>query len=393
MDLTPKQQASEAVRQAEAILLVTGSRPNIDQVASTVALAMILRKLGKKVTAVISDSVPSSTQFLTQSYVEKSLSGLRDFVIQLDLAKAEVDKLKYTIEDGKLNIHISPFRGGFQAQDVSFTHGDYHYDLVIALGVPARDRLDKVMSQNPQLFNIPLLNIDFHRVNQSYGAINLVDTNAATLSEMLVSLAESLQNGLIDEPIATAMLTGIIASTDRFTAPHTTAKAMTVAAQMMAAGAKQPQIIKALYGDQAPRPQVDKKKEQPKPAQVSRFAPSPAPQSQFSAAPEPVAPSIPNPGIDPVAQADPQPQPTPVYPEPAHDVVSAPAGEPVAAPQQPEPEVPTAPVHNPLEAPSYEPQPEPEHQPSPDAGPMQHGTSHDLPNEGEPHHNPQFAQA
>ena len=49
MDLTPKQQASEAIRQAESILIVTSQRPNIDQTSSVVALAMILRMLGKKV--------------------------------------------------------------------------------------------------------------------------------------------------------------------------------------------------------------------------------------------------------------------------------------------------------------------------------------------------------
>ncbi len=248
MDLTPKQQASEAIRQAESILIVTGQRPNVDQVSSVVALSLILRKFGKKVTAVVSDSMPTSVSFMTGGLVERNLTGLRDFIMRLDLSRAEVDKLKYTVENGKLNVHITPFKGGFSAQDVSFTHGDYHYDLVIVMGVASRSKLDRVFEQNSGILqSTPILNLDFHRINESYGAINLVDTNAATLSEMLISLAESLQAGLLDEQIATAMLTGIIAATDRFSAPHTTAKSMTVAAQLMAAGAKQQQIIKSLY--------------------------------------------------------------------------------------------------------------------------------------------------
>lgn len=250
MDLTPKQQASEAIRQAEAILIVTGQRPNIDQVASVVALSLILRKFGKKVTTVITDPVPISAGFITEGNIEKSLTGLRDFIMHLDLSRAEVDKLKYTIENGKLNVHVIPFRGGFSQSDVTFAHGDYHYDLIIAMGVPSRSKLDRVLEQNPGLLAAtPLLNIDYHRINENYGAINLIDTNAATLSEMLISLAESLQAGLLDETIATAMLAGIISSTDRFSAAHTTAKSMTVAAQLMAAGAKQQTIIKSLYGN------------------------------------------------------------------------------------------------------------------------------------------------
>src|SRR6476661_2142894 len=105
-ELTPKQQTSEAIRQAEAILITTGQNPTIDQVANSLALAAILRKIGKKVTIVISDQLPTSTRFLGTDIIDRDLSGLRDFNIQVDLANAEVDKLKYDVDDGKLNIHI-----------------------------------------------------------------------------------------------------------------------------------------------------------------------------------------------------------------------------------------------------------------------------------------------
>jgi bifunctional oligoribonuclease and PAP phosphatase NrnA len=243
-DLTPKQQASEALRQADNILLVTGQHPSSDQVASLVAFALILRKLGKKVTAIISDQVPQALSFLPLSEIDKSMTGTRDFIIKLDLSKSEVDKLRYNIEDGKLNIYITPYKGGFSSSDMTHAYGDYKYDVMVVLGVPTKSRLDRAV----QAFtNMPIINIDFHRSNENYGAVNLIEPNAASLSEILVSLGESLQNGIIDEPIATALLTGIISSTDRFTATHTTPKALTVAAQLLAAGARQQQIVKSLF--------------------------------------------------------------------------------------------------------------------------------------------------
>src|SRR4029077_17320025 len=93
----------------------------------------------------------------------------------------------------------------------------------------------------------PLVNLDFHRSNEGYGAVNLIEPNASSLCEMLVALSESLQSGIIDAEIATTLLMGIVASTDRFTAAHTTSKSLTVAAQMMAAGARQQAVVKALY--------------------------------------------------------------------------------------------------------------------------------------------------
>lgn len=247
-ELTPKQQAAESIRQAGNILIMTGQHPTNDQITAVLALSMLLRKLDKRVTAVISDNIPATLNFLPLDQLDKNLSGMRDFVLKLDLAKAEVDKLKYTVEDGKLNIHITPFKGGFSPTDVSFGYGSYHYDLLIVLGVPTRARIDKVFTQTPGGFSdIPMINIDFHRSNEQYGAVNHIDGYASSLCEILTALAESVQNGMIDEEIATILLTGIIAATDRFTATHTTAKSLTVAAQLMAAGAKQQTIVKNLY--------------------------------------------------------------------------------------------------------------------------------------------------
>ena len=203
-------------------------------------------------TAVVSDNPPTSIQVLEASSLERSLGGARDFVLKLDVTKVEVDKLRYEVADNKLNIYLTPFKGSFAPSDVTFGYGEANikYDLTIALGVPTRARIDRIYDQNAASFEaIPLVNLDFHRSNENYGAVNLIEPNASSLCEMLVALSESLQSGIIDGEIATALLMGIVASTDRFTAAHTSPKSLTVAAQMMAAGARQQAVIKALYRD------------------------------------------------------------------------------------------------------------------------------------------------
>ncbi len=247
-ELTPKQQTSEAIRQAETILITTGQRPTVDQVAATLALSAILRKFGKKVSAIISDQLPQSAQFLDTSGLDKNLSGLRDFILKVDVTKSQVESVRYENEGGKLNLYLTPFKGGFAPSDVTFGYGDYHFDIVIVLGVAQRGRIDRVLMDNSGLMSsAPVLNIDFHRTNENYGAVNLIEPTASSLCEILVALSESLQSGLIDSEIATVMLTGLMASTDRFTATHTTSKSLTVAAQLMAAGAKQQQVVRGLY--------------------------------------------------------------------------------------------------------------------------------------------------
>jgi len=401
MDLTPKQQTSEAIRQAETILILTGQHPSVDQATAVIALTAILRKFGKTATAVISDNAPAAVQTLDVASVARNLGGQRDFVLKLDVSKVEVDKLRYEVENGKLNIHITPFKGSFAPSDVTFDYGqaNINYDLVIVLGVPTRARIDRLYEQNTAAFaTIPLVNLDFHRSNENYGAVNLIEPNASSLCEMLVALSESLQSGIIDAEIATALLMGIVASTDRFTAAHTSPKSLTVAAQMMAAGARQQAVVRALYrdgrsqggerqsGERGERPERserrddrgDRRERDERPAARSGQGQAATSESQ-APAPRPQAPAPnPQPAAQPIrsepaaaaapATSVPAPEPSaPAEPKPAvNPVVAMAAAEPES---HPDPSDAPAPKDLPIIEPGHiemsQPEPAPESQPAP----------------------------
>lgn len=249
MDLTPKQQTVELIRQAERILLVTGREPSNDQLAAMVALSAVLSGQGKQVNAVVTDKLPKVASILDTSKIARNPDGVRDFVISLNMSDTIVDKLKYNVDGSRLDITITPSGGNFSAKDASFSYGAYQFDLVIALGVFNLSKMDRLHEQNPTIFDgLHLINIDFHRVNDGFGSVNLVDTNASSVCEILVSTIESIAQGVIDQKIATALLAGIMAATNRFTTPSTTPKAMTIAAQLMSIGAKQQEVVRALYG-------------------------------------------------------------------------------------------------------------------------------------------------
>jgi len=248
-ELTSKQQTSEAIRQSETILITTSQRPTVDQVAAVLAMTLILRKFGKKVTAVISDSLPASVKFLDTSIIEKSLVGLRDFIIKVDVSNSEMESLRYEVEGKKLNIFLTPASGSLTSRDVSFDYGesDLDFDLAIVIGTGMRSKIDRIYTEFGKLFSeVPVVNIDFRRSNEGFGAINLIDPTAASLCEIIVALSESLQAGMVDANIATVLLTGLMGSTDKFTAPHTSAKSLTIAAQMMAAGGDQQKVVRGL---------------------------------------------------------------------------------------------------------------------------------------------------
>ena len=253
MDLTPKQQTTELIRQAQNILIVTGREPNNDQLASSVGLQAVLTKLGKVANVVITDRLPKLESVLDTSKVARDMQGVRDFIVSLDMNQVQVDKVKYDVNGSKLDITVTPHGGNFAAKDVSFGYGAYQFDLVIALGVPSISKLDRLHEADPTIFDgLHLINIDYHRINESYGSVNLIDTSATCVAEILISTIESLGQGMIDAPIATAFLGSFMSATANFTAPATTAKALTIAAQMMSAGAKQQEIVKVLAAQAKP---------------------------------------------------------------------------------------------------------------------------------------------
>ncbi|AKM82314.1 TPA: hypothetical protein DD449_04445 [Candidatus Berkelbacteria bacterium] len=257
MELTPKQQTIELLKGAQSVLLLTHENPDGDALGSILALQMVLTKLGKEATAVVTDPIPGVYQFLpAKECIKTSFSGTKDFIITVDTTKTKVDKMGYKNlpEENKLNIVITPTKGAFSVEDLSFNHGSFKYDLVIVLDSPDLERLGTIYDQNTDLFfETPLVNIDHHPGNDYFGKVNWVDLTATSTAEILVALVESLarEKPLLDIDVATALLTGIIVDTGSFQNANTTPKSFTVAAQLVAAGAKQQEIIRHVFKTKA----------------------------------------------------------------------------------------------------------------------------------------------
>jgi len=254
MELTPKQQIIELVNKSKNILLITHANPDGDALGSMLALYLVFKKLGKNVSAVCSDVYPKVLEFMPQiNQVKQEVDANKDFIITLDTHKGKVERLGYknATDENKLSIIITPKAGvNFTEDDVSCAQGNLKYDLIFVLDAPDQERLGKIYIENPNLFyEVPIINIDHHPSNSYFGKVNWVDLTATSTSEILVSLIESLGRGknLLDEDIATNLLTGIITDTGSFQHSNTTPKSFTVAAQLVAAGAKQQEIVKHIF--------------------------------------------------------------------------------------------------------------------------------------------------
>lgn len=250
-ELTPKQQVVEILKNNQKFLLLTHKNPDGDALGGILAFQATLARLGKEAAMVCDDVAPSVFEYLPKvSEISQNLTTGREFVISLDVSTIKAEKVMYKVVDNKLNIIVTPDKGQFDESMITSSHGGFSYDAIIVLDSPDLERLGTIYEKNPEVFyEVPVVNIDHHAGNDNFGKINLVDLTATSTSEILVSIIEALtgDSKFFDENIATALLTGIITDTNSFQNTNTTPKSLTVAAQLVAQGARQQDIIKNIY--------------------------------------------------------------------------------------------------------------------------------------------------
>lgn len=241
-----RQQIVDSINANTNVLVTVSTNPSVDELSAALGLTILLNNLEKRATAVFSGRVPAAINFLEPDKTfEDTADSLRDFIIALDKEKA--DHLRYKVDGDVVKIFITPYRTTLSQKDLDFSQGDYNVELVIAIGVKDQDHLDKALAAHGKiLHDASVVTITAGADASNLGSVDWHDPMASSLGEMMVSLADGLKTDkpLLDEQISTAFLTGIVSATDRFSNDRTSSRVMTMAAQLMAAGANQ-QLIAA----------------------------------------------------------------------------------------------------------------------------------------------------
>lgn len=176
--------------EARRVLLIIHPLPDADAVGSAAAFGQWLSTLGTAYTIFCVDQPPTSLSWLVnfQPFVTDSEIVLRetyDAVITLDCS-----------------------------------------DLRYAGAVSWINRITPV---------VPIINIDHHATNSRFGEINIVDTNAASTTEILFYFFKD-RGVMITPTMADALLAGLIFDTYNFTNPNTSRQSLAVASALLSAG-------------------------------------------------------------------------------------------------------------------------------------------------------------
>ena len=212
MCIRDRQQIVDKIKDSNNVLVTVNSNPSVDELSAALAITLLINKLDKHATAVFSGDIPPAIEFLepTKTF-ENTVDSLRDFIIALSKEKA--DHLRYKVVDDMVKIFITPYRTTISQDDLDFSQGDYNVEFVLAIGVKKEEDLDKALQSHGKILHdatVAAVSLD---TPSNLGGLEWSDTKASSFSEMLFALADALKTdkAVIDEQIATAFLTGIVA--------------------------------------------------------------------------------------------------------------------------------------------------------------------------------------
>jgi len=245
--LSPLQQALEALKKNNRLLIVLPENVNGDALGCALALDEALKNSGKKIDIVCAQEIPEKLLFLPgQEKVKNKITAWQDFIISVNTTTNKISRLRYENETGILKIFLTTPQK-VEEKDIRLEPGQFFYDLIITIDAPDLESLGPAFEENTELFfGKSILNIDHKASNEHFGEINLIQPTAAACAEIITELLAGL--GLtINEKIATLLLAGLIIKTRSWQNNRTTPQSLSLASSLINQGADQEKIIQQLY--------------------------------------------------------------------------------------------------------------------------------------------------
>ncbi|MGD0651693.1 MAG: bifunctional oligoribonuclease/PAP phosphatase NrnA [Verrucomicrobiia bacterium] len=193
----PCGQISGLLRSQNSFLVLTHYRPDGDAVGSQLALAILLKDVGKQVEAWNDDAVPAKFRFLPHS----------------EMIQRPPDKPK-------------------------------DFDVVIAIDTSTWQRVGKAAQRIGK--KTYFINIDHHVSNEKFADINWIVPNAPASGQIVCDLIK--HGGFkLTRDIATCLFAAISTDTGSFSYTNTTAESLRVAADLVDAGVDVGKVCQHIY--------------------------------------------------------------------------------------------------------------------------------------------------
>lgn len=237
---------------AKSILIALPAGADTDRLSAALSLFLVFEAQGKQVSIVCEDTMRvAQAHLFGVDHVQKTLPQTEggnltlvlEGVASPDGTVPALEKLDWYAESNNLNLvfHVLPGQT-FQPARIVPRYQGSGFNLIFVIGAANLDSLGGIYRQNAQVFSgVHVVNID-NQGNTGFGATNVVDSNAASVSEVVAFLLQDL-GVVFDGDTASNLLAGIFASTDNLVSPKVNADTYMAVANCLRVGGKKPGMM------------------------------------------------------------------------------------------------------------------------------------------------------
>ncbi|MGM0607936.1 MAG: DHH family phosphoesterase [Candidatus Muiribacteriota bacterium] len=188
----------EIINDYDDIAIFSHVRPDGDSIGSSLAMDILLKKMGKNSKIFFRDNVPEVYQFLPEF---NNVFGLDDF-------------------------------------------DSIDYDLIIVLDISEINRLGLNSSE---FYGKKIICIDHHYTNEGFADINLINPQKAATCLIVFEMMNEVFKEFIDKNIAACLLTGIVSDTGGFRFRNTDSEVFKAVSEIIRQGVDYQDIMAKIY--------------------------------------------------------------------------------------------------------------------------------------------------
>jgi len=231
MDNNMFQRLKDLVTQHQNIGVIVAPNPTLDEMAAGLGMYLVLKQMSKDASiACPTDATVAISSLVGIDKVQKSFGNGQggqgsngDLVVTFPYREGEIEKVSYTVDNGKLNIVV---KAG--AQGLSFNQSAVQYQqsslgtpsgsmpsLLFLIGVADPASVTSIIPQNTN--GITVVNIDNKPQNTGYGDVVHVSPKFSSVSEEIADFVTLLEPQIeLDVDTSQNLLSGILSATNNF---------------------------------------------------------------------------------------------------------------------------------------------------------------------------------
>ncbi len=188
-DVYNVERIKELLRSADTIAIMPSEVSGPDSYSAAAGLYHSLISSDKNATFIYKGETPAECKGLIDpDQIAKDIYS-RKMEISIDYTGTPASKLAYSNEGTVLKLVLSPVSRDFDRSRIKTDIKGYDFDLIFALGAQRSDDfMNKDRDLKDEFTKARVVNLDNTDMNNRFGDINIIDTKASNLSEIVFKL-------------------------------------------------------------------------------------------------------------------------------------------------------------------------------------------------------------